>query len=414
MRVVIDGTDTRLEPRPGQCLRTLLREFGVHAVKKGCDTGDCGACTVLLDGVPTHSCVVPAHRAEGAEIRTASGVPDAVPEAFAAAGGFQCGFCTPGMVTTVTGLDRAPCARDGAPASRAAAMKGNLCRCTGYRAISDAIDGTVCTRRSGRIGDPVAAPASDRVVRGREPYTLDTDLTGCAHLAVLGSPHAHARIVSIDASRALAMDGVVAVLTHHDDPGRAFSAARHQNREDDPDDTRVLDRVLRYRGQRVAAVVAETAALARRACLEIDVTYEVLEPVFDPEVARAPAPRCCTATPPRRADRRPVPQPRGRLPRRGGGRGRAGWPRPPTSSGVRGGPRACSTRTWRRTRWSSGTSTAGPAGAGATGAGAWTCARPPRCRSWCATRSPTCSAWTGMPCGCTPPASAAGSAVSRR
>ncbi|MDV8001497.1 molybdopterin-dependent oxidoreductase [Rhodococcus sp. IEGM 1408] len=288
MRVVIDGQDVQLDPRPGQCLRTLLRESGVHAVKKGCDTGDCGACTVLLDGVPTHSCVLPAHRADGAEIRTAAGVPARVPEAFAAAAGFQCGYCTPGMVTTVTGLDRAPCARDGRPAARVAAMKGNLCRCTGYRAIEDGIDGAVCAHRSGRIGDPVAAPASDRVVRGREPYTLDTDLTGCAHLAVLHSPHAHARITSIDASRALAMKGVVAVLTHHDDPGVPFSAARHQNRSDDPDDTRVLDQVIRYRGQRVAAVVAETVAIARRACLEIDVEYEVLEPVLEPEAARAP------------------------------------------------------------------------------------------------------------------------------
>ncbi|MGN0099479.1 MAG: molybdopterin-dependent oxidoreductase [Dietzia sp.] len=288
MLITVDGRALDAAPRPGQCLRTLLRESGVHAVKKGCDTGDCGACTVLLDGVPTHSCVLPAHRAEGADVRTAAGVPDAVPEAFARAAGFQCGYCTPGMVATVTGLDRAPCARDGGPTARPAAMKGNLCRCTGYRAITDALDGVDNACPSGRIGDPVAAPATARVVRGREPYTLDTDLTGCAHLAVLGSPHAHARIVSIDARRALATEGVIAVLTHHDDPGVPFSAARHQNRSDDPDDTRVLDRVLRHRGQRVAAVVAETASLARRACLEIDVTYEVLEPVFDPEVARAP------------------------------------------------------------------------------------------------------------------------------
>ena len=288
MRLVIDGQDTELDPRPGQCLRTLLRESGVYAVKKGCDTGDCGACTVLVDGLPTHSCVLPAHRADGARISTAAGIPDEVPEAFAAAAGFQCGYCTPGMVTTVTGLDRAPCARDGGPAARTAAMKGNLCRCTGYRAIEDALDGVTRTRRSGGIGDPVAAPASDRVVRGREPYTLDTDVTGCVHLAVLHSPHAHARITHIDADRAREMDGVVAVLTHADDPGVPFSAARHQNRTDDPDDTRVLDRVIRYRGQRVAAVVAETAAIARRACLEIAVEYEVLEPVYDPEVARAP------------------------------------------------------------------------------------------------------------------------------
>ncbi|MFN3338481.1 MAG: molybdopterin-dependent oxidoreductase [Dietzia sp.] len=288
MKISVDGRGYAPTPRPGQCLRTLLRELGQFAVKKGCDTGDCGACTVLIDGVPTHSCVLPAHRAEGADVRTAAGVPEEVPVAFARAAGFQCGYCTAGMVTTVTGLDHAPCARGGGPAARTAAMKGNLCRCTGYRAIEDALDGAGNTCPAGGIGRPVAAPATDRVVRGAEPFTLDTELTGCAHLAVLRSPHAHARIVEIDASRALAMDGVVAVLTHHDDPDVLFSTARHQRRTDDPDDTRVLDPVVRYHGQRVAAVVAETPQLARLACREIDVRYEILPSVLDPEAARQP------------------------------------------------------------------------------------------------------------------------------
>ena len=104
MLITVDGRAHDLDPRPGQCLRTLLRESGVHAVKKGCDTGDCGACSVLVDGVPTHSCVLPAHRAEGADVRTAAGVPDEVPAAFARAAGFQCGFCTAGMVTTVASV----------------------------------------------------------------------------------------------------------------------------------------------------------------------------------------------------------------------------------------------------------------------------------------------------------------------
>ena len=88
MKISVDGRGYAPTPRPGQCLRTLLRELGQFAVKKGCDTGDCGACTVLVDGVPTHSCVLPAHRAEGAEVRTAAGVSDEVPAAFARAAGF--------------------------------------------------------------------------------------------------------------------------------------------------------------------------------------------------------------------------------------------------------------------------------------------------------------------------------------
>jgi putative selenate reductase molybdopterin-binding subunit len=105
---------------------------------------------------------------------------------------------------------------------------------------------------------------------------------------VLGSPHPHARIVSIDTSVALALPGVHAVLTHEDSPTTLFSTGRHEHRTDDPDDSLVLDPVLRFRGQRVAAVVADTVAIAQRALSSIAVEYEVLPSVFDADVARSP------------------------------------------------------------------------------------------------------------------------------
>ncbi len=292
MRFEVNGAPLDTDPAPGQVLRTLLREHGHVEVKKGCDTGDCGACTVLLDGRPTHSCLVPAYRAEGRSVTTVSGLgtdeePHPVQQAFVDAAAFQCGFCTAGMVTTVAGLDLT----EGDDDETARLLKGNLCRCTGYRSICDAVArrrNTVDPLAGQDAGRSVRSPAARRIVTGREPFTLDVPATDLAHLAVLGSPHAHARIVSIDATDALAAPGVLAVLTHEDAPATLFSTARHESRLDDPDDTRVLDDVLRFRGQRVAVVVAESLREAERARALLRVEYEVLPAVVDPEAARQP------------------------------------------------------------------------------------------------------------------------------
>ncbi|MDL5155564.1 molybdopterin-dependent oxidoreductase [Actinomycetospora termitidis] len=285
----VDGAALDAEPRPGQCLRTFLREHGHHAVKKGCDAGDCGACTVLVDGTPVHSCLYPAIRAAGATVTTAAGLdegPDDPRPRFAAAAGFQCGFCTPGMVTTAAAFAD----RLAEPGQRARTLQGNLCRCTGYRAIADALDGTRAVEEGG-VGASVPAPATDRVVRGAEPYTLDGDPpSGTAHLVVVRSPHAHARITAIDTAAALAVPGVLAVLTHENTPATLHSTARHESRLDDPDDTRVLDDVVRFHGQRVAAVVGDDLAAAEAGARAVVVTYEPRPPVLDVETARAGPP----------------------------------------------------------------------------------------------------------------------------
>jgi putative selenate reductase molybdopterin-binding subunit len=289
MTYIVNGRDFHEEPRPGQCLRTFVRSLGAHGVKKGCDAGDCGACTVWLDGDPVHSCITPAFRAEGREVTTIEGLgtPEnlhPVQRQFRDAPGFQCGFCTAGMImTSATFTDQQ---KQDLPR----ALKGNLCRCTGYRAIEDALNGVVEIEEAApgeAVGTSVGAPAATDVVTGRAEYTMDTEMEGMLHLKVLHSPHAHARIASIDKTAALAVPGVHRVYTWQDVPQKRFNTAIHTDHLVDPDDTLILDNVMRFVGQRVAAVVADSVAAAEEGCRQVNVDYEVLPAVFDPEEAMA-------------------------------------------------------------------------------------------------------------------------------
>jgi aerobic-type carbon monoxide dehydrogenase small subunit (CoxS/CutS family) len=170
MTFEINGKCFSQNPRAGQCLRTFLRELGHFGVKKGCDAGDCGACTVLLDGEPVHSCLIPAFRAEGHVVTTIEGFggetsAHPMQQAFLDAQGFQCGFCTAGMILTCASLNQAQRQDLGA------SLKGNICRCTGYRSIEDALDGKNNIEEVGAgeaFGRSLPAPAGPQVVRGVE------------------------------------------------------------------------------------------------------------------------------------------------------------------------------------------------------------------------------------------------------
>ncbi len=287
----VNGHLYSAEPRPGQCLRTFLRDLEVFGVKKGCDAGDCGACTVWIDGKPFHSCLVPAFRGEGRKITTieglaTDGVLHPVQKAFHDAQAFQCGYCTAGMIMTTASAAFQEHKHD-----LPHALKGNLCRCTGYRSINDALHGRTNIEEdiAGKaLGASLPNPFTDAILTGKARYTMDIAMEGMLHLKVLRSPHAHARITRIDRTRAQAVPGVVAVYTWEDLPRRLFSSALHEDHLVDPDDTYMLDNVARFAGQRIAAVVAESEGAAEAGCRALEVEYEILPTVFDPEAAMLP------------------------------------------------------------------------------------------------------------------------------
>ena len=298
MTYTFNGKSFDKEPHPGQCLRTFVRSLGHYGVKKSCDAGDCGACTVWLDGTPIHSCITPAFRAEGREVTTIEGL--GTPEnlhplqrQFRDAPGFQCGFCTAGMIMTSATFTEEQ--KQNLPR----ALKGNLCRCTGYRAIEDAINGVVEIEEAlpGRaVGPSVAAPAGTDVVTGRAEYTMDTEMEGMLHLKVLHSPHAHARVVSIDKTAALAVPGVQRVYTCEDVPRKHYNTAIHTDHLVDPDDTYILDDVMRFVGQRVVAVLADSVGAAEESCRKVVVDYEMLPAGSTRRRRCSTARRSCTPT----------------------------------------------------------------------------------------------------------------------
>jgi putative selenate reductase molybdopterin-binding subunit len=292
MSYQINGKTFDANPRPGQCLRTFVRELGWFGVKKGCDAGDCGACTVWLDGTPVHSCLIPAFRAEGKAVTTLEGLSGngdgslhPMQEAFLGAQAFQCGFCTAGMIMTSASLTEED--KQDLPFR----LKGNLCRCTGYHAIEDALLGNASVEedRAGEAcGASIQSPFARSIVTGQARYTMDVAMDGMLHIKVVRSPHAHAKVLAIRKEKAEALPGVHAVFTWEDVPRRLYTTATHDDYRVDPDDTYMLDNVVRFVGQRVVAVVAESESIAEEACRLVEIDYEVLPAVFDPEEAMLP------------------------------------------------------------------------------------------------------------------------------
>ena len=279
-------------------LRFLRDELRLTSVKDGCSEGACGTCTVIIDGRAMKACVQKTSRLEGKHVTTTEGLSrfekEAYVYAFGRAGAVQCGFCTPGMVMSAKALID----RDNDPDEAAIrkAIKGNICRCTGYVKIVEAIKLAAGIIRENRLPDD-ADKAEDwsvgsRVARldvrekvlGYGEYTDDMYLDGMAYASALRSKYPRARILGIDTSRAKALPGVIAVLTAADIPGQ--NKVGHLKK--DWDTMIAVGECTRYLGDAVALIVAEEPMIVEQAKALIDVEYEPLTPITSPYEAMQP------------------------------------------------------------------------------------------------------------------------------
>ncbi|HEU4356284.1 MAG TPA: selenium-dependent xanthine dehydrogenase [Actinomycetota bacterium] len=297
MDLTLNGEPVSVDVRAEMSLLELLRdELGVMSVKDGCaPEGSCGACTVLIDGKAVVSCAQKAVHAVGRSVVTQEGLPPEERErwadCFVASGASQCGFCSPGILMKAEAfLTKHPePTRD----EIARGLAGNLCRCTGYVKIVDAIELMARARRgepvpeperSGRVGARAARYLGRELALGDKPYINDIRPEGVLHGALRFSDHPRATVLGIDTSAAEAHPGVVAVLTAADVPGERVQGLITR-------DWRQLVAVgetTSYVGDVLAIVLAETRHAAREAAALVEVGYEALEPVTDPSAALEP------------------------------------------------------------------------------------------------------------------------------
>lgn len=285
--LICNGTAVSVRGDHPHLLAALRNELGLISPKDGCSpSGQCGCCTVLIDGKARVSCQTEIDKVEGKEITTLEGLDPTEVErmatAFAACGALQCGFCTPGIVMRTKSLID----RKGADLTREEASRhlgAHLCRCTGYVKILDAVEALAkddipeLVHPAG-IGTRGFKYEGCELAVGRRPYVDDMQPAGCLHAALRLSDHARADIVRIDTAPALAVDGVVAVFTAADVPGELRVGLIHKDWPVFiPEGGRTS-----YLGDVLAIVVAETRELARYAATLVDVESSVLRPVVDP------------------------------------------------------------------------------------------------------------------------------------
>lgn len=271
LSVKVNGQQREIEPRSGEAAVDVVRErLGLTGTKLVCGAGVCGACTVLIDGQPTVSCLLPAESLVGREVCTVEGFgPELHPvqRAFMVFDAMQCGMCTPGFVVeAIAFYDRWRAERGTAEPSRdevVRAMSGHLCRCGAYPGIVAAIQ-AVCADRVPVDAVPARVDAEEKVT-GRAMFTVDVRREGQLEGRILRSPHAHALVSSLDTSVAAALPGVHAVV-----------------------DLLGEDRLVRYVGQDVAAVAAVDGPAAERALEAIQVGYQPRPAVIGMDAARAP------------------------------------------------------------------------------------------------------------------------------
>ncbi len=290
--LVVNGRDVTVRADHPHLLAALREELDILSPKDGCaPSGQCGCCTVLVDGRARIACQTSLDKVAGGGVVTIEGFEPAernrLATAFAVTGALQCGFCTPGiLVRTKAMLDQKGDELTGR--SAAPRLGAHLCRCTGYTKIFDAID----LLSTGQVPTPeIAAGVGKRGIKyegldlalGDRPYIDDMRPAGLLHAAVRLTDHARADVVGIDVSEAARLEGVVRVVTAADVPGELRVGLIHKDWPIFiPEGGRTS-----YIGDVLALVVAESVQTARRGAELIDVEYAPLVPFTDPAVAVA-------------------------------------------------------------------------------------------------------------------------------
>lgn len=270
-------------------LRFLRDDLKLKSIKDGCSQGACGTCTIIIDGKATRACVMTTKRAQGMNIVTVEGLSDEEKEifvyAFGSKGAVQCGFCIPGMVMAGKALvDKNP---NPTEADIKEAIKGNICRCTGYKKIIEAIDLVAQIKRGEKqidkelekgdkfgVGSNAFRIDVREKVLGYGEYVDDVEMEDMLHVSAVRSKYPRARILDIDFSEALAMDGVVAVYTAEDVPNNKVG-----HLQQDWDVMIPKGEITRFVGDAICLVVAESEDILKKAKALVKVDYEVLEPV---------------------------------------------------------------------------------------------------------------------------------------
>lgn len=325
---VLNGVKHQASVDRSISLLDYLRELSLFGVKNGCREGDCGMCTVLMDGKPVRSCMVKAAAVDGHQIETIEGLSmggnlHPLQQAFFDNGAIQCGFCTPAQILTAKALlDQNENPSEGEIRE---ALNGVLCRCTGYVKIVDAVQraGAVLRgeevepvkvirhklpdnlddiqipqefyRKTGEegilpplvftpssmepteyVGKPQTKVDGRKLALGKPAFADDFHMEGMLYAALLTSPHAHAIIKNIDTSKAKALEGVHVVLTYQDLPRVHYASGGQSYPQPLPYDQVSLDNKVRHVGDRVAVVAADTQEIANKALKLIHVDYEVL------------------------------------------------------------------------------------------------------------------------------------------
>jgi xanthine dehydrogenase molybdenum-binding subunit len=288
----LDGRPVSARFERGDSALDVLRDaLGATCLKRGCGQGSCGACTALIDGRARPTCVLQAERLAGRTVLTTAGLDpterDLLVRAFTEEGGFQCGYCTPGLVLRTRALLDADPAPDRAAIRRA--LGPHVCRCTGWQGVIRAIERAATLRRGANPGAPPAGGPrwqARELILGQRPFIGDVALPGMLHGALVFVPAPRCRLLAVHTSAALALPGVRAVVTATDVPGERFLGLL---RADWPP-LLPVGAESGCAGDVVAAVAADSPRLAREAARRVRVEVEVLEPVLDLEqAARDPA-----------------------------------------------------------------------------------------------------------------------------